>query len=211
MISNVKNALVFIGLGALVIVIGLWVISAKPGEAPTTSDITSSTSTAMSTLEITSGVFENGTSIPSRFTCDGENVSLPLSWEGVPGGTQSLALIMDDPDVPKQLKPDGVFDHWTLFNIPPEIAEIAAGSTAGTSGANGAGKNQYTGPCPPPQYEPSEHRYFFRLYALDTELELQEGATKADVLAAMEGHILEQAELMGRYKRGSQELAASSW
>ena len=197
-----KHALAFIGLGAVVIIIGLWVISAKPAEAPTTSDITSSTEESMAdTLTLISAAFENGASIPSRFTCDGENISLPLSWEGVPGGTQSFALIMDDPDVPKQLKPDGVFDHWTLFNISPDTTEITTGSTAGTPGANGAGKHQYTGPCPPREYEPSEHRYFFRLYALDTTLDLPEGASKADVLTAMEGHVLAEAELMGKYKR----------
>ena len=156
---------------------------------------------ATSTLVLKSPVFENGASIPSRFTCDGENMSPPISWSGVPDGTKSLALIADDPDVPKILKPDGVFDHWVLFNIPPETTEVTTGGTAGVSGGNGAGKNQYTGPCPPPQYEPSEHRYFFRLYALDTMLALPEGASKEEVLAAMQGHIIAQAELMGRYKR----------
>ena len=128
-------------------------------------------------------------------------MSPPISWEGVPEDTKSLVLIMDDPDVPKALKPDGVFDHWTLFNIPPETKEITTGGTAGTRGANGAGKNQYAGPCPPKEYEPSEHRYFFRLYALGSMLELPEAATKQEVLAAMEGHVLAQAELIGKYKR----------
>ena len=108
---------------------------------------------------------------------------------------------MDDPDVPKVLRPDGVFDHWTLFNIPSTTTEIPEGGTAGTEGKNGAGNSRYTGPCPPAQYEPSEHRYFFKLYALDTELSLPEGASKADVLKAMEGHVLGQAELIGKYKR----------
>ncbi|MBI4088188.1 YbhB/YbcL family Raf kinase inhibitor-like protein [Candidatus Kaiserbacteria bacterium] len=154
-----------------------------------------------STLTLTSPTFENGSSVPNRFTCDGDNTSPPLSWSGVPEGTRSLVLIMDDPDVPKVLKPDGIFDHWTLFNIPPGTREIPEGGSVGVPGANGAGKKAYTGPCPPPQYEPSEHRYFFRLYALDTMLPLQAGASKDEVLAAMQGHVIAQAELMGRYKR----------
>ena len=153
------------------------------------------------TLTLTSPVFEHNALIPSRFTCDGENISPPLSWSEVPEGAKSFALLMDDPDVPKQLRPDGVFDHWTLFNIPPTISGIPEGGTTGIAGANGAGKDEYTGPCPPKQYEPSEHRYFFRLYALDSMLSLGTGAQKADVLKAMEGHILAEAELMGRYKR----------
>lgn len=156
------------------------------------------------TLSLTSPAFQTGTSIPSQFTCDAENVSPPLSIAGVPEGAKSLVLIMDDPDVPKALKPDSVFDHWALFNISPETKEIAQAGSAGTAGANGAGKNQYTGPCPPREYEPSEHRYFFKLYALDIMLDLPAGASKADVLQAMEGHVLEQAELMGKYRRASQ-------
>ena len=108
---------------------------------------------------------------------------------------------MDDPDVPKQLRPDGVFDHWTLFNIPASMSEIPEGGSVGIAGANGAGKNAYTGPCPPPQYEPSEHRYVFTLYALDRMLDLKAGATKQEVKAAMQGHILEQTQLIGKYKR----------
>ena len=197
-----RNALVFVGVGALVIIIGVWFIGASPAEAPTTSDITSSSSTPMSdTLKLTSTDFENGASIPPDFTCDGDNTSPSISWSGVPEGTQSLVLIMDDPDAPVQLKPDGVFDHWTLFDISPETTGIATGGTVGVPGANGAGKNQYTGPCPPTQYEPSEHRYFFRLYALDSMLGLPEGTSKDDVLAAMEGHVLGEAELIGKYKR----------
>lgn len=155
-----------------------------------------------STLSITSSAFENNGKIPPKFTCDGErNLSPQLSISGVPEGTKSLTLIVDDPDVPKVLKPDGVFDHWVLFNISPETRGIEEGDSAGVAGANGAGKNAYTGPCPPPQYEPSEHRYVFTLYALDTMLALPAGATKQEILRAMEGHMLAKAELIGRYKR----------
>jgi len=194
-----QKALLFVGLGALVILIGVWIISAKRVEAPT---ITNSLETLMtSSLTLLSPVFENGTSIPPRFTCDGENMSPPLAWSDLPLETKSLALTVHDPDVPKQLKPDGVFDHWTLFNIPPDVTEIATGGSTGTRGSNGTGKNQYTGPCPPKEYEPSEHRYVFKLYALDTELDLPEGATKVEVLSAIEGHVLGEAELVGKYRR----------
>jgi len=196
-----RNVSVLIGIGAAIILFGLWMINQDFTNKSDTGGIISSESSMAETLTLTSPGFENGTSLPARFTCDGENMSPPLSWGGVPEGTKSLALIMDDPDVPKALRPDGVFDHWTLFNIPPDTREILAGETVGTLGANGAGKNQYAGPCPPREYEPSEHRYFFRLYALDTMLDIPEGANKQQVLAAMEGRILAQAELMGKYKR----------
>src|SRR3989344_3756800 len=110
-------------------------------------------------LTLISSAFEHEGTIPSRFTCDGENVSPPLVIVDVPEGSRSLAIVMDDPDVPKQLRPDGVFDHWVLFNIAPETGSIAKGATVGVSGANGRGDAKYTGPCPPPQYEPAEHRY----------------------------------------------------
>jgi Raf kinase inhibitor-like YbhB/YbcL family protein len=167
----------------------------------TATIINSKTLMATSTLTLTSSAFENNASIPARFTCDGDQVNPPLSISGVPAGAKSLALIMDDPDVPKQLLPTGVFNHWVLFNIPPQTTEIATGMTVGTIGANGSGKNQYTGPCPPTQYEPSEHRYIFNLYALDIELPLQVGATKTDVEKAMQGHVIAQTQLLGKYKK----------
>ncbi len=156
------------------------------------------------TISLTSAAFQNGESIPSQYTCDGANISPALSWSGVPEGTESLTLIMDDPDIPDAVKESRSikeFDHWTLFNISPTVNEIAEGRSAGTTGANGAGQSVYTGPCPPPQYEPSEHRYFFRLYALDDTLSLSAGAAKADVLTAMDGHVLGNGELIGKYKR----------
>ncbi|MDO8562112.1 MAG: YbhB/YbcL family Raf kinase inhibitor-like protein [bacterium] len=153
-------------------------------------------------LSITSTAFEENGGIPSKYTCDVSGaVSPPLAFSGVPEGAKSLALIMDDPDVPKALKPDGVFDHWVLFNISPDTKGIDEGGFAGTAGANGAGKNAYAGPCPPPQYEPKEHRYVFALYALDAMLPLKEGASKQEVLKAMEGHVIEKVQLIGRYSR----------
>lgn len=166
-----------------------------------------------STLQLASSAFENNGKIPAKYTCDlpaqaGDNQDLnpPLSISGAPETAKSLVLIMDDPDVPKALRLDGTYDHWIVFNIPPpapnstlEIAE--GGPVPGTVGRNSSGKNAYTGPCPPPDYEPSEHRYFFKLYALDSGLQLSEGALKEEVERAMKGHILEKAQLIGRYKR----------
>lgn len=158
-------------------------------------------------LTLTSTAFGHGGTIPREYTCDGERTkNPPLLFSGIPETAVSLALIVDDPDVPKQIKSDGVFDHLVLFNIAPGETVIAAGayqddSGRYTFGINGRGEEGYTGPCPPPQYEPREHRYFFRLYALDTMLPLERGATKEQVLAAMESHVIEQAELMGRYAR----------
>lgn len=153
-------------------------------------------------MEIGSLSFLHDDMIPKQHTCDvPAPVSPPITISGFPEETVSLALLVDDPDVPKSLRPDGVFDHWVLFNIPAASSTIPEGGTAGTPGANGSGAWKYAAPCPPPQYEPTEHRYFFRAYALDTMLDLPAGATKAQVLQAMEGHVLETAELVGRYDR----------
>jgi Raf kinase inhibitor-like YbhB/YbcL family protein len=193
-----RQGLVFVGIGALVIIVGLLFVNAgftKPAENESTSAM------ATSTFTISSAAFSENSSIPSLYTCDGAQTSPPLSIAGAPKGTQSYALIVEDPDVPKQLVPSGIFVHWVVFNIPASITEITEGALVGTPGANGAGKSAYTGPCPPPQYEPSEHRYVFTLYALDIQLSLKAGASKDDVLKAMKGHILGQAQLVGKYKR----------
>lgn len=154
------------------------------------------------TMHITSSAFEDGALIPKLYTCDGDRTLSPaLSFKDVPEDAVSLVLIMDDPDVPKALRPDGVFDHWVLFNISPETREIPEGGTMGIAGVNSRGESEYAGPCPPPEYEPSEHRYFFKLYALDAMLPLSLGATRGEVEQAMQEHILEEAQLMGRYQR----------
>ena len=202
-----RNAYAIVGIAGLIVFLGAAYAfnrsSTQSGDTVSTQARTGAPTTmSTSTLTLTSPAFGEGASIPSRFTCDGDrSVSPALVIAGVPEGTKSFALIMDDPDVPKALHADGVFDHWVLFNISPDTREIPEGKSVGVAGENGAGKNAYTGPCPPPQYEPSEHRYIFKLYALDSELALQAGAAKADVEKAMEGHIIAQAELIGRYKR----------
>ena len=202
-----RNSLTLLGLTTLIVVIGaIYAFSRKSTESINSPTSTSLSQESMSTtLVLTSPDFGSGGSIPSKFTCDGEQLNPALSVSGVPEGAKSLVLIMDDPDVPKQLRPDGIFDHWVFFNISPPptggTLEIAERSTVGTVGSNSAGKSEYIGPCPPREYEPSRHRYFFRLYVLDAMLPLETGATKAEVLEAIKGHVIGEAELMGTYKR----------
>mgnify|MGYP001583116977 CR=1 FL=1 len=146
-------------------------------------------------MKIESSAFQSNGSIPSRYTCDGEGVNPPLALSGVPSNTQSLVLIVDDPDASQ-----GTFDHWVAWNFSPVIAEITEGATMegdAIIGKNSANGNAYFPPCPPS----GEHRYFFKLYALDVGLDLPVSSTKVDVERAMEGHMLDSAELIGRYKR----------
>lgn len=155
-----------------------------------------------SMFTLSSSAFQDTDSIPVKYTCDvSAPVSPPLSISNAPEGTKSFVLIADDPDVPKQLLPSGVFDHWVLYNIPAETVSIPEGGSAGNPGLNGAGKDAYAAPCPPPQFEPSEHRYIFTLYAVDTTIEFFKEPTRADVEGAIQGHILDTAVLEGKYKR----------
>ena len=149
-------------------------------------------------MKLTSSQFKEGGIIPSKHTCEGAGVSPPLDISGVSEHAKSLVLIMDDPDVPKSLRSDGMFDHWVVFNIPVSTTHIAEGKNPpGVLGKNTAGANRYIGPCPPDR----EHRYFFKLYALDRQLDLKEEAKKDEVERAMEGHILQQTHLMGLYEK----------
>ena len=150
-------------------------------------------------IKVTSSAFEDGGMIPAKYTCDGADMSVPLRLENVPAGAKSIALISDDPDAPV-----GTWVHWVLFNWPADAAEMAENVPADRELPNGArqGTNDfrrigYGGPCPPS----GVHRYFFRIYALDTMLDLAAGATKKQLLDAMEGHIVGQGRLMGRYGR----------
>jgi len=139
-------------------------------------------------------IFNNNENIPEKYTCDGENVNPPLKIIDAPENSQSLLLIVDDPDAPA-----GTWVHWILFNIPANINEIAENSVAegAVQGQNDFGKAEYGGPCPPS----GVHRYFFKIYALDTILDLTNKATKQDVENAMQGHVLDSAELVGLYSR----------
>jgi Raf kinase inhibitor-like YbhB/YbcL family protein len=151
-------------------------------------------------MQITSQAFQNGGDIPRKFTCQGDDGSPELTWQGAPAGTKTFALIVHDPDAPRA----GGWTHWVVFNVPASVTHAAenAPKTAqfpggGVQGHNDWGKAGYGGPCPPS----GTHRYFFRVYALDTELKLPAAAGKDEVEKAMQRHVLGQAELMGKYKK----------
>lgn len=154
----------------------------------------------MAKLELRSDAFEQEETIPEKYTCDGDDVSPQLSWGQPPEGTEELVLICDDPDAPV-----GTWDHWVLYGLAPDTVGLPEGvpttkeiERGGLQGKNSWGNIGYGGPCPP---KGPAHRYFFRLYAVDKTLDLKPGATKKAVLKAMEGHILAQGELMGKYAR----------
>lgn len=155
------------------------------------------------TLALTSTVFSTNGEIPSTYTCEGEDIAPPLQWAGVPEGTRSLALIVDDPDAPDPAAPRMTWVHWVLYNLPPDssgLPEAVASSRlpAGTmEGKNDWGRTGYGGPCPPI----GRHRYFHKLYALDCVLPDLKQPAKADLEAAMQGHVLEKAELVGTYQK----------
>ena len=151
-------------------------------------------------IKIKSPAFVPGGKIPGKYTCDGMDISPPLAWASGPEGTKTFALICDDPDAPM-----GTWVHWVLFNLPADIIELRENvlperelENGAKQGMNDFRKIGYGGPCPPS----GTHRYYFKLYVLDTEINLEAGATKPELLKAMEGHILAEGQLMGRYERG---------
>lgn len=158
-------------------------ITTKPGIPNLVADLT-----------LTSIAFEEGREIPRRHTCEGDDFSPPLAWSGLPDGTRSLALVVDDPDAP-----GGTFTHWLAWGIDPGSSGLGEGERAPVEGRNGFGTTGYRGPCPPPGHGP--HRYFFRLHALDSDLDLSAGVDKQDVEQALQGHVLATAELVGTYER----------
>jgi hypothetical protein len=145
-------------------------------------------------MKISSSAFQDNTAIPSKYTCDGQDINPPLKFDTVPSAAKSLALIVDDPDAPR-----ATWVHWVVWNIDPKIGEIKENSVpaGAVQGLTDFKRNDYGGPCPPS----GTHRYFFKLYALDTTLTLQSRSTKADLERAMQAHITEKAEIVGLYRR----------
>lgn len=150
-------------------------------------------------IDVSSSAFHEGAEIPTKYTCDGEDISPPLKWSGVPDETKSIALIADDPDAPGK-----TWVHWVLFNLPPETESLDENMPGDPELENGAmqgltdfGDHGYGGPCPPG----GTHRYFFKLYALDTVIDLSANTKKQDLMDAMDSHILEEGQLMGKYSR----------
>jgi Raf kinase inhibitor-like YbhB/YbcL family protein len=160
---------------------------------------TAATADRVPTLALSSSAFKNGGTIPERYTCSGHNESPALEWTGIPRGTRSLVLILDDPDAPT-----GTFVHWVVYNVSPAAEGLPEGMLAtasvagGEQGVNGGGAIGYTGPCPPPG---KPHHYHFRLYALDRKLELKTGVTAHEVERVIKGHILGSTELIGIFER----------
>lgn len=158
-------------------------------------------------FQLTSSSFQPWRDIPVQFTCEGQDLSPELTWKDPPTATKSFALIMHDPDAPEP----GGFTHWVMYNIPENVNHVPQGASkqqetiegGGIQGQNGIEKIGYMGPCPPA----GTHRYYFYLYALDTELNLKPGASKDDLEKAIKGHVLAKAELMGRYKKKSKKAA----
>lgn len=151
-------------------------------------------------LTITSPAFQDGAAIPSQYTCEGNDISPPLEWSGVPAGARSLALLCDDPDAPRK-----TWVHWVLWAIPPDRTSLPEGLPAkaalkgvGSQGKNDFGRLGYGGPCPPPG---KPHRYFFKLFALDCEVNLGAGAGKRELEQSMQGHVLAQGQLVGKFHR----------
>ena len=181
-------------------------------EASTTSDTSSTSaataattdtgSTAMA-LKITSSAFQPNGSIPSQYTCEGKDISPPLTWSPASGKAKSFALIVDDPDAPDPAKPQRVYVHWVVHNIPPTATGLPENASksglpkGAVQGKNDWGKAEYGGPCPPI----GRHRYFFKLYALDTGLTGLSSPTKADLERAMKGHVVDSGELIGTYQK----------
>ncbi len=151
--------------------------------------------TIIKNLAVQSVAFANNGHIPSKYTCEGEDINPPIEINDIPGETKSLAIIVEDPDAP-----GGVFTHWLLWNISP-VEDIAENTNQGVSGINDFGKTGYGGPCPPS----GSHHYYFKIYALDKELNITAGENKNALLEAMNGHILATGELMGRYKKKNQK------
>ena len=148
------------------------------------------------TLQVTSPAFSNGTSIPTVYTCDGQDVAPPLEWSGAPKQTKSLAVICEDPDAPS-----GIFTHWVLYDVPPSAHGIGEHASIGKAGVNDFGTKGFGGPCPPRR--DSAHHYHFHVYALDLESLGPAGLSRHDAIKAMRGHVLAEGELVGTYKRAT--------
>lgn len=176
-----KVHLLYVIIGLLVIVAGIFVLPHK-SVSPTKSN----------TMNISSKEFKNDEPIPAKFTCQGKGINPELKISGVPAAAKSLALIVDDPDAPM-----GTFTHWLIWNIDPKVSTIGENTRPGVEGVNGVKENAYIGPCPPS----GKHRYFFKLYALDSVLDLPSGADKSQLEAEIARHTLEYAELIGTYQK----------
>jgi len=185
----------------IIVFVGVY-LSSREAQAPTFL-VENNQNNSMS-LSLTSLAFATGEFIPRKYTCDALNINPPLTISDLPKETKSLVLVMDDPDIPAEIKASrGIkkFDHWVVYNLPPDATEIPEGSGLGTEGSNSRGEAAYTGPCPPTEFEPTTHRYIFRLYALSDSLSFEKVPTLDEVEMAAQAKTIEKAELIGLYSR----------
>ncbi|MEX0931053.1 MAG: YbhB/YbcL family Raf kinase inhibitor-like protein [Candidatus Paceibacterota bacterium] len=198
-----RNAYALLGLTFLIVFGAAYILFDRAYAPVVDESLTDNTNTTMS-LTLTSSAFGHNETIPPQYTCDGVNAPPPLMVSGVPEEAAALVLVMDDPDIPTEIKEaQGIekFDHYVVYNIPPDVTDLSTGVMAGTPGLNSRGDDSYMGPCPPADYEPTEHRYVFRLYAIKEELMFENTPTLDEVEAAAKEHVIEQAELIGKYER----------
>ena len=182
-----------IGICLIAIILAIVFLAGCTNQTPTQNNGDSGTTIQVGDLTITSSAFVDGGNIPIKYSCDGDDISPPLIFENIPNGTESLVLIVDDPDAPG----DDPYVHWVVYDLSPDTVGLEEDAVfEGYIGLNSNGDEAYGGPCPP---FGEEHRYYFRLYAVDTTLGLNSRATRDEVDAAMAGHILAQTSLMGRY------------
>ena len=205
-----RPAFTLLGIMTCIVFVGAYIVFHEKAEAPLKEDseevapvdtLDNSQSETM-TLTLTSPSFTEGGQIPQKYTCDGENINPEIHVSGIPEGTESLVLVMDDPDIPESVKQArGIqkFDHWVLYNIPPQTEVIKEGEPLGTGGLNSRGESVYAGPCPPDR----EHRYIFRLYALSGALNFIQAPTLDQVEEATRGMMIEKVELIGTYERSN--------
>ncbi|MCR4285806.1 MAG: YbhB/YbcL family Raf kinase inhibitor-like protein [Candidatus Kaiserbacteria bacterium] len=192
-----RYAYMLMGLSTIILSVGAFFAFSHKVDAPTETILSNSEHMPFT---LSTPAFKEGESIPSKYTCDGDNVSPELHFENVPEGTKSFVLVMDDPDIPDSVKTARgieVFDHWVLYNIPSTTRVLEEGEAVGNSGLNSRGTEGYVGSCPPDR----EHRYFFRLYALSGTLNFIKAPTLREVEEAVQGMSLGKATLMGRYER----------
>ncbi len=197
-----RQRTVLILLALIVVILALALLSILlRGEVLPTQEISEMipyTAQTNMIMTLQSSAFQDNQAIPAEYTCDGEGKNPALEFLNIPDGAKSLALIMEDPDVPKTIREDGMWNHWLVWDMAATTREIRSGATApGTVGQNTSGIFGYTPPCPPDR----EHRYVFTLYALDAKMRLNAEATKEELIDAMDGHILETAQLIGVYNR----------
>lgn len=194
-----RQALLLLGIMTAIVAIGAF-IAFERVQAPTQTDVYENKVITPMSLTLTAATFAHEGVIPAKYTCDGDGINPELRISGVPEGTQSFVLVMDDPDIPENVKQArGIekFDHWVLYNIPADVTVISEGQQVGTSGLSSVGRHGYIGPCPPDR----EHRYIFRLYALPGTLTFNSSPTLGEVETAAKVQALESVTLIGKYER----------